>query len=79
MKNHPDRTFVHQRHIEKGIKAYGGKIDLPLQDLLKRSDWQYTPYRFRDNRILLVYENELFGILYKNERALHLHLEEEGQ
>ena len=76
MKPHPDRTFVHNRHLQKGIDRYEGKPDTALQAILDRSDWQYTAYRFNDDRILLVYENELFGILYKNEAALHQHLEE---
>ncbi|MCB0706699.1 MAG: hypothetical protein KDC34_15395 [Saprospiraceae bacterium] len=79
MQKHPDRTFVHQQHLEKGIEKYKGAIDAPLLELLTRSDWKYTPYRFADQRILLVYEDRLFGILYKNETALHAHLEETSE
>lgn len=76
MQKHPDRTIVLQQHIDKGIEKYKGAIDSKLEKLLSLSDWKYTPYRFADQRILLVFESRLFGILYKNEAALHAHLEE---
>ncbi|MBR9919981.1 MAG: hypothetical protein GYB31_04020 [Bacteroidetes bacterium] len=76
MPKHPDRTFVHEKHIEKGIEKYGGKIDQRLADLLARSEWSCTPYRFNDRRILLVYNDGLFGVLYKDDAALNRHLEE---
>ena len=72
------RTFVHQRHIKKGLEKYEGKLDEALHRVLQSSDWNYTPYLFKDGRILLVYENELYGLLYENKAALFQHMEEES-
>lgn len=70
-------TLVQKRHIQPGIKKYGGVIDQSLQQLLGHSDLKYTPYRFQDGRYMLVYEQELYGLLFADRSAVDQYLEEQ--
>ena len=70
-------TLVQQRHIQPGIKKYGGVIDGSLQQLMERSELKYTPYRFQDGRYMLVYEHELYGLLFADRAAVDRYLDEQ--
>ncbi|MFT5833524.1 MAG: hypothetical protein ACI97N_001152 [Cognaticolwellia sp.] len=72
-------TLVQKKHIEKGIEKYKGTPDARIQRYIDESPLVYTAYRFEDNRILLVYDNNLYALLYKNEDVLMEELEEHFQ
>lgn len=72
-------TLVQKRHIQAGIKKYEGRIDSVLQALIEHSALKYTPYRFQDGRYLLVYEGELYGLLFPDRQAVDQFLEEDGR
>ena len=57
-------------HIEAGIKKYEGVVDLHLHNIIQAAGLNYTPYTFKDGRILLVLPNELAAFLYKDEETV---------
>ena len=61
--------LVQNKHIDKGIEKYKGKPDERIQGYIDESPLVYTAYRFEDNRILLVYDNNLYALLYDNENV----------
>ncbi len=65
-----DRTLVLPKHIDLGIEKYEGKICSTIAKHLENKGWNYVPYRFNDDRILLVYPNNTYAILYANEEVL---------
>ena len=69
-------TLVQKKHIDKGIEKYKGKPDERIQRYIDESPLVYTAYRFEDNRILLVYDNNLYALLYDNESVLMRELDE---
>ncbi len=73
------KTFVLQKHIEKGIEKYNGQIAPDIQKHLDNIGWNYIVYLFQDNRILLVYEDQSFGILYDSKDLLFQDMEQEEQ
>lgn len=76
MKNKRGVVTVASKHIEAGIVKYKGEIDGHLTSLIKSAGLQYTPYLFKDGRILLVLPNNLGAFLYNDKdtmfEALHL-------
>jgi CRISPR/Cas system CMR-associated protein Cmr3 (group 5 of RAMP superfamily) len=70
-----DIVLVLQKHLALGIEKYEGKIDVPLQELIDKSNYQYKVYRFNDGRILLVLPDESSGILYANQEILFQRLD----
>lgn len=65
-----DKQIVLGKHVERGLEKYKGKPDERIQRYIDESPLVYTAYRFEDNRVLLVYENNLYAVLYKNENIL---------
>jgi hypothetical protein len=61
---------VAESHIEKGIAKYHGVIDAQLTSPIKSAGSQYTPYLFKDGRILLVLPGGLGGFLYDDREAV---------
>lgn len=74
-----DKLMVLGKYVEPGLKKYQGKPDARLQRYIDESPLVYTAYRFVDNRIFLVYEKNLYAILYKNEAILMEELEQHFQ
>lgn len=70
MKNSKGVVSVSPDHIEKGITRYGGVIDTHLTSLIKSAGLQYTPYVFKDGRILLVLPNNIAAFLYDDKDTL---------
>ncbi len=73
------KILVFSKHIELGIAKYKGQKDERIQRYIDNSPLVYTVYRFADERILLVYENNLYALLYANEQVLMAELEEQYQ
>jgi hypothetical protein len=71
-----DKIMVLGKHVEPGLKKYKGTPDSRIQRYIDESPLVYTAYRFEDNRIFLVYENNLYAVLYKNEAVLMKELEQ---
>ena len=57
-------------HIAPGIAKYGGVPDAHINTILTKAGYEYTVYRFKDNRILLVLPGEIAAFLYANEQVL---------
>lgn len=70
MKTAKNVEKVLPEHIKPGIKKYGGEIDTHLASLIKFAGLNYTPYKFKDGRILLVLPNEIAAFLYKDKETL---------
>jgi len=68
-------TVVAKEHIARGIQKYEGKIDDFLTTLSRNTGIQYTVYKFKDNRILLVLPNEVSAILYASEEVFYEHVD----
>ena len=66
---------VNSEHIEKGIEKYGGVVDEHLQKLIGQAGLQYTPYRFKDGRVLLVLPGNISAFLYPDVGSLYDHLD----
>lgn len=62
---------VAPRHIKPGIQKYGGTIDQHLQSLITNAGLTYTPYVFKDGRILLVLPYDSPAILYPDKETLY--------
>lgn len=65
-----DKILVRGKHIQPGIKKYKGVLDERIQKYIDASPLVYTVYRFEDQRLLLVYGDDLYALLYPNEAAL---------
>jgi hypothetical protein len=65
-----DKILVQGKHIQKGIEKYNGILDERIQKYVDTSPLVYTVYKFEDQRILLVYGEDLYALLYKNEEIL---------
>lgn len=65
-----NKILVQGKHIQKGIEKYKGILDERIQKYIDDSPLVYTVYRFEDQRLLLVYGEDLYALLYKNEEAL---------
>ena len=74
--NQADKIMVLGKHVEPGLKKYKGRLDARIQRYIDESPLVYTAYRFEDNRILLVYENNLYAVLYRDEAVLMKELEQ---
>lgn len=61
---------VKAEHIEPGIVKYKGRPDAHLNAILTKAGYEYTVYRFADNRILLVLPGQIAAFLYANEQVL---------
>lgn len=61
---------VKPEHIQPGIERYKGVVDSHLTSILNNAGYEYTAYRFADNRILLVLPNEFAAFLYRNEEVM---------
>jgi hypothetical protein len=61
---------VASKHIEAGIVKYDGKVDSHLATLIKAAGLTYTPYLFKDGRILLVLPENLSAFLYPDREFL---------
>ena len=70
MKNKADVITIPSKYIEAGISKYGGVVDGHLESLIKSAELQYTPYLFKDGRILLVLPNKVAAFLYKDKETL---------
>ena len=62
---------VAPEHIQAGIDKYGGIIDLHLQNIIVAAGLHYTPYTFKDGRVLLVLPNNLTAFLYIDEQTVY--------
>lgn len=71
MKNQKLKTLVLSKHIDKGIERYKGLLANDLQIHLENIAWSFIPYRFEDGRIMLVYADKSFALLYTSEEALY--------
>lgn len=71
-----DKLMVLGKYVEPGLKKYKGLPDTRIQRYIDESPLVYTAYRFKDGRIFLVYEKNLYAILYKNEAVLMKELEQ---
>jgi hypothetical protein len=58
-------------HIEPGIKKYEGRVDTHLSAVIKAAGLSYTPYIFKDGRILLVMPSNSAAFLYPNQGILY--------
>lgn len=65
------KTLVQAKHIDKGIERYNGQKSKMIQTHLENVGWNYEAYMFDDRRVLLVYPDKSFGILYISEEALY--------
>lgn len=65
-----DKILVQGKHIRPGIERYKGVLDEKIQKYIDASPLVYTVYRFEDQRLLLVYGEDLYALLYKSEAAL---------
>jgi hypothetical protein len=65
------KTLVQAKHIEKGIERYNGQANEAIQTHLENIGWNFEAYLFEDNRVMLVYPDKSFGILYVSEEALY--------
>lgn len=59
------------KHIQAGIDRYKGTPCPIVQKHLDNIGWNYTAFRFQDNRILIVFTNEMYALLYKNQEELY--------
>ena len=62
---------VAPEHIQAGIDKYGGVIDFHLKNIISAAGLNYTPYTFKDGRILLVLPDNLAAFLYKDEQTVY--------
>lgn len=79
MKMAKPKTLVQAKHIDKGIEAYDGKENPVIQRHLDNINWKYTAYQFKDGRVLLIYPDRSFAILYASEEILYKEMEQEGR
>lgn len=75
MQHKKIKTLVQAKHIEKGIERYNGQANKKIQTHLENIGWNYEAYMFEDQRVLLVYPDQSFGILYASEDALYKDME----
>jgi len=59
------------KHIQKGIDRYQGQPCPTVQKHLDNIGWNYTAYRFQDDRILIVFTSKMYALLYENQEALY--------
>lgn len=71
-----EKQMILGKYVERGLKKYNGKPDKRIQRYIDESPLVYTAYRFEDNRIFLVYGENLYALLYTNEAALMKELEQ---
>lgn len=71
------KTLVQAKHIEKGIEKYQGQLSPKIQKHLDNVNWNYKAYLFKDLRVLLVYPDNSFAILYASEESLYRDMEKE--
>lgn len=64
------------KHIQAGIDRYNGLPCPTVQKHLDNIGWSYTAYRFSDNRILIVFEGEVYALLYKDQEELYMDMNE---
>lgn len=57
--------------IERGIEKYKGVVDEYLLAQLKRASMDLIPYKFADNRYLLVEPNANIGLLYPDIESVY--------
>lgn len=75
MSDKPKAIPVSSKHVEKGIEKYRGKIDPDLHRIVRSAGLDYVPYLFEDGRVLLVFPNNLGGLLYKGKEHLFASLD----
>ncbi len=66
-----DKQFIFERYIQKGIDRYKGVENKEIQRHLDNADWKFTAYLFEDQRVLLVYHDGSYGVLYRNAAYLY--------
>jgi hypothetical protein len=66
-----DVITIDPAHIEAGIKKYEGVVDPHLKTLIQSAGLKYTPYKFKDGRILLVLPNNVAAVLYASQDMLY--------
>ncbi len=64
------------KHIQKGIDHYQGRPCTIVQKHLDNLGWKYTAYRFKDERILIVFTSEMYALLYNNQDDLYADMSE---
>lgn len=64
------------KHIQTGIERYKGLPCPIVQKHLDNIGWNYTAYRFADHRILIVFEGEVYALLYKDQEELYMDMNE---
>ncbi len=79
MKSSKVKTLVQAQHIDKGIEVYGGQPNPNIQRHLEQINWNYEAYQFKDGRVLLVYPDRSFGILYASVNSLYQEMDLEGR
>jgi hypothetical protein len=62
---------VAPEHIQAGIDKYGGVIDMHLKNIIEAAGLHYTPYTFKDGRVLLVLPDNLTAFLYIDEQTVY--------
>ena len=72
MKTFP--IVVHKDHLQRGINKYNGRVDTHIQQLLVHAHIRATPYIFADGRVLLVYDQQSYGILYPTTASFYKRL-----
>ncbi len=77
MKKKIPKTLVQAKHIEKGIEKYQGKPNPVIKKHLDNINWNYTPYLFSDGRVMLVYPDNSFAILYSSTESLYQDMDQE--
>ncbi len=78
MKKQKPKTLVQAKHIQLGLEKYGGKESIEIQKHLENINWNYTAYLLEDGRVMLVYPDKSFGILYLNKEFLFQDMEKES-
>lgn len=76
-RNGKHKILVLAQHIDRGIEKYKGAPAPAIQTHVDNASWNYSVYQFADGRVLLVYPNKSFGILYQSEDALYMDMEKE--
>jgi hypothetical protein len=78
MQHKKIKTLVQAKHIEKGIERYNGQANKTIQNHIENIGWNYEAYLFEDRRVMLVYPDKSFGILYISEEALYQDMDNDG-
>lgn len=75
MGEFPKVKVVTKEYIARGIEKYNGVLDNHLTSLSRNSGIEYTVYKFKDGRVLLVLPKETSAILYSNTEVFYEHVD----